>query len=245
MRLLGHIRPIKKEDKLIHRAIKRIIGFTPSNITLYKLAISHSSSVKKKSLESNERLEYLGDAVLSLVVGEYLFMRYPLENEGFLTEMRSKVVKRESLNKVAIKIGINDVLYHETKARSGKRSSIYGNALEALVGAVYLDQGFKKCKQFIIDQLLAPHFDFEGIMNEDINFKSKIIEWVQKEGKKISFDIIQEQQYKHHKIFTAQVTIADKTYGIGSGQSKKKAEQEAARITCEILKLIHKNDISE
>jgi ribonuclease III len=224
-----------KEKKLVS-AITNIVGQAPYNIDLYKLAVSHSSVAKDRL--SNERLEYLGDAVLGAVVAEYLFKKFPYKSEGFLTEIRSRIVNRESLNKLGKKIGLSKiVVFNSVKGNSFSHKSIYGDALEALVGAVYLDKGFKSCRKFILSRLIYPHFDLEEIVENNYNFKSILIEWAQKENKNIKFLIIKELGHIHNKEFTAEVLIDDKPLSTGIGQSKKKAEQAAAEKACSELGL--------
>jgi ribonuclease III len=227
-----------KEQKFV-RTIAEITGQTPVNIDLYKLAVCHTSVAKELKAgvkNSNERLEYLGDAVLGVVVAEYLFKKFPYKTEGFLTEIRSRIVNRESLNKVGKKIGLHKIVEFNSGRHSGTtHKSLYGDALEALVGAVYLDKGFKKCRNFILLKIIQSHFDLEEIVEMNLNFKSMLIEWAQKDNKPIKFVIINEFGSTHQKEFTAQVIIDDKPIGTGSGQSKKKAEQNAAEMACKEL----------
>jgi ribonuclease-3 len=230
-----------KEKKFV-QTIAQITGQTPYNIDLYKLAVAHTSAAKENFnpgiKNSNERLEYLGDAVLGAVVAEYLFKKFPYKNEGFLTEIRSRIVNRESLNNVGKKIGLNKIVeYNGGKNIVISHKSLYGDALEALVGAVYLDKGFKSCKKFILKKLIQPHFDLEEIVEMNSNFKSILIEWAQKDNKAIKFIIINELGHTHQKEFTAQVIIDDEPISIGKGHSKKKAEQAAAEKACEALKV--------
>jgi ribonuclease-3 len=223
-----------KEKKFVS-AIAQITGQTPSNIDLYKLAVSHTSVAKENQSgfkNSNERLEYLGDAVLGAVVAEYLFKKFPYKNEGFLTEIRSRIVNRESLNTVGRKIGLNRVVEFNGGRSINTHKSLYGDALEALVGAVYLDKGFKRCKKFILHKIIQPHFDIEEIISMNLNFKSILIEWAQKDNKAIKFIIINEIGSTHQKEFTAQVIIDDEAISTGTGFSKKKAEQAAAEKAC-------------
>ena len=193
----------------------------------------------KGYVESNERLEYLGDAVLGMVVAEHLFTKYPLKDEGFLTEIRSRLVNRESLNNLARTIGLSDLIEYNgiqnTKSQSFK--SIYGNALEALVGAVFLDKGYKFCRIFILKKLIIPHFDLSHVIENDQNFKSKIIEWSQKESKNVTFKVIEAGSDRHFKRFEAKVLLNKKAIGTGYGLTKKKAEQDAAEKSCKALKI--------
>jgi ribonuclease-3 len=227
-----------KDDKKLITAIRTIAGFSPSNLALYKLATLHSSKGKEIEgfRESNERLEYLGDAVLGAAVADYLFKKYPFKDEGFLTEIRSRIVNRESLNHLARKVGISAIVQFDHK-NSQLQQVILGNTLEALVGAVYLDKGFIRCKKFVVDKLIQPYFDLEVVVNSNSNHKSKIIEWSQRNGKEIKFEILSVKNGRSSKEFSAQVIIAEQPYGLGYGYTKKKAEQDAAQKTCEILNI--------
>ena len=225
-----------KTDKKLLTAIHTIAGFTPSNLELYKLAVLHSSKGKetKGFRESNERLEYLGDAILGAAVADYLFKKYPFKDEGFLTEIRSRIVNRESLNHIARKIGVSSIVQFDHK-NAQLQQVILGNALEAIVGAIYLDKGYIKCKKFVIDKLIQPYFDLELVVSSNTNFKSKVIEWVQRNGKDIRFEVTITKKAKNTKEFIAQVFIAEQPFGQGYGYTKKKAEQDAAEKTCELL----------
>lgn len=242
MRLwLSRIKPLSLEDKKLVTSIKMIVGSKPFNLKPYKTATQHTSvakSVKEGVKESNERLEYLGDAVLGLVVAEYIFKRYPFKDEGFLTEIRSRIVSRDSLNSVARKIGVNDIVRFDDRRKTpNSHKSIYGNTLEALIGAVYIDQGFKRCQRFIVQKLLMPHYDIEELINTTKNYKSKLIEWSQKNGKTVSFELLETKDKTHYKEFIIQVVINDKPISKGHGLSKKKAEQDAAREACITLEI--------
>ncbi|MDH5476115.1 MAG: ribonuclease III [Cyclobacteriaceae bacterium] len=233
-------RKFSEQEKNLNTSIKSMIGGNPLNIDLYVLATSHSS-VAKTNLggikDSNERLEFLGDAILGSVVAEHLFKKFPFKDEGFLTETRSKIVNRESLNLLAKKIGINSIISYENNRNTRSHKSIYGNTLEALVGAVYLDRGHSFCSNFIIRKLLVPHFDLDELIETDSNFKSKVIEWAQKEGKPLSFDIKNIISKGNYKEFTAHVIIEEEVVGEGHGSSKKRAEQAAASKACQKLAL--------
>lgn len=221
-------------EKQIRRDFFQITGRRPINLALYKQAMRHSSvaSMNRNGIkESYERLEYLGDAILGMVVGEYLYRKYPFQEEGFLTEIRSKVVNRESLNHLGRKIGLDELLEYN---RSGKlHKSLYGDCMEALIGAVYLDSGFRAARSFIISKLIKPHFDLKELIRTITNYKSKLLEWSQRENQHLRFQIISEEDRR----FTAQVYLNDQAMGLGQGFSKKKAEQEAAQKTYEVLKL--------
>lgn len=208
------------------------------NLELFKLAIIHSSVAKEINdqgfKESNERLEYLGDAILGAVVAEYLFQCFPFKDEGFLTEIRSRIVSRESLNKLARKIGLDQLMIYDLN-RKGALSFkfIFGDAMEAFVGAVYLDRGFEFCQNFIIKKLVQNHFDLNEIVANNPNYKSKIIEWSQRNNKTVRFVTLEEEGYGQHRQFTVNIVIGEEVISKGNGYSKKKAEQDAARRACE------------
>ena len=233
-RLSGHLISSFSSEKKLRQSFKLIIGRSPINLALYKQAMMHSSMAETNEQgikESYERLEYLGDAVLGLIVAEYLYSHYPFKEEGFLTEIRSKIVSREALNNLGIKIGLRELVQYNQKSRTSK--SVYGDAIEALIGAVYLDHGFKFCKRFVVNRLVRPHYDLENLITTISNYKSKLLEWSQKENVELRFDIVDEEDRK----FTAQVFLNDQPKAKGYGYSKKKAEQDAARKTYEQLNL--------
>lgn len=240
-RILSYFKTYSAEDKRLIAAVKAITGNKPFNLSPYILATQHSSIARENEQgvkESNERLEYLGDAILGAVVADMLFKRFPFKDEGFLTEMRSKIVNRESLNELAKKVGIkNIVVFDEHKKTSLSHKSIYGDTLEAFIGAIYLDKGFKACSRFIIRKLINPNFDLDEVMRQSLNFKSKIIEWAQKENHDLRFEIVDEVNKRHFKEFVARVFINDEPVSDGHGHSKKKAEQDAAMRACEKLNL--------
>jgi ribonuclease-3 len=230
-----------KADQMLVTAIQNIAGLTPSNIALYKLATLHSSIAKESNngfKESNERMEYLGDAVLGAAVADYLFKKFPFKDEGFLTEIRSRIVNREALNLLARRIGVGNIVQYDSK-NSHLQQVILGNTLEAIVGAIYLDKGFLRCKKFVIDKLIAPNYDLDALINSNSNYKSRIIEWAQREGKDVRFEILDVKKSRNHKEFTAQVIVDKEPMGTGYGNNKKKAEQDAAFKTCEMLNLLN------
>ena len=198
----------------------------------------HSSKAKETNgfRESNERLEYLGDAILGAMVADYLFKKYPFKDEGFLTEIRSRIVNRESLNNLARKVGVGAIVQYDQK-NTQLRQVILGNTLEALVGAVYLDKGYLRCKKFVIDKLIQPYFDLEVVINSNTNHKSKLIEWVQRHSKVIRFEVLNVKKNRNSKEFSAQIFVDEQPFGMGYGYTKKKAEQDAAQKTCEMLNI--------
>ena len=228
-----------QNDQKLIRAIQNIAGLTPSNLELYKLATVHSSIAQENKhglKESNERLEYLGDAILGAAVADYLFKKFPFKPEGFLTEIRSRLVNREALNQLARKIGVANIVQFDNK-NAHLQQVILGNTLEAIVGAIYLDKGFLRTRKFVIDKMISPNYDLEELINSNSNFKSRVIEWAQREGKEVRFEIVNVKKARNHKEFTAQVVVNNEAKGTGYGNSKKKAEQDAAFKTCEMLNL--------
>lgn len=226
----------KKENQKLVVAIRTITGFTPSNIELYRLATLHSSKSKEVDgfRESNERLEYLGDAILGAAVADYLFKKYPFKDEGFLTEIRSRIVNRDSLNQLAKKIGIHAIVQSDNK-NNQLQNVILGNTLEAIVGAVYLDKGYLRCKKFVIDKLIQPYYNLNEVVSSNTNFKSQIIEWCQRNNKAIRFEVTSQSKGRSGKEFIAQIYLDDQPYGQGFGYTKKKAEQDAAQKTSAML----------
>lgn len=229
-RLFRNLRPGSNPNRNeFIEQIRNLTGFEPINIDLYHLATRHSSAAQQIK-DHNERLEYLGDAILGAIVAEFLFKKFPFKEEGFLTEIRSRIVNGEHLAYLAKKVGLAELVNHDKKQRGNliQRSSMYGDAMEAIVAAVFLDHGFVKCKTFVLNKLITPHCDIDTIVGQNVNFKSQLIEWAQRNNKKVSFDIVDERGASHHKEFYAEVSIGDELLGKGKGMSKKKAEQAAA-----------------
>lgn len=225
---LKHLFPCP-QTRQFRRTIYTITSYRPRNLALYKLAFQHGAIPGVTA--SNERLEFLGDAVLSLIIGEYLFQRYPLEEEGFLTEIRARIVNRASLGQLARKIGIDSLIQYNNRARhKGGFKFVDGNALEALIGAVYLDQGYKRCQQFVIERLLKLHIDLEALIQNDTNYKSQLIIWANRNRKKVTFQLVDEQWREGAREFTVQAMLDGTVAGRGQGRNKKQAEQKAAHM---------------
>lgn len=202
-----------------------ILGFYPKNAELYRQALTHKSYKKRGGLD-NERLEFLGDALLGSVVAEILYAHFPNGKEGFLTQMRSKIVSRKTQNKIAAEIGLKKVVrYHKTAAHR----SVFGNALEALVGAVYLDQGQDKTMVFIQEKLLLPHIDLEALTKEEVSYKSRVLEWAQQKKKKMLFEILSSEGKDHKKHYKVVLKLSGKVLSEGEGSSIKRAEEQAAK----------------
>jgi ribonuclease-3 len=220
-------------DKDLSYAIKNIFGFVPGNIFLYQLAFRHKSvaneSIKGHKL-SNERLEYLGDAVLSAIVADYLFKKFPYKNEGFLTEMRSKIVSRASLNKLSQKMGVDKLVNFNGDGKSVFKSA-NGDAFEALIGAIYLDKGFVFTRTIIIKRIIELHLDIDTLQNSDFNFKSKLLEWGQKEKQSVEFAVAGELGEGFKKQYLIQIRVNGEVLGEAKDFSIKGAEQLAAEKT--------------
>lgn len=222
-------------DKALVRKLQTSIGIVPANIALYKQAFLHSSS-SKATTSNNERLEYLGDAVLDAIISEILFNRFPKKTEGFLTETRAKIVSRKKLGQIAKNMGIGEYLKLLNKnIIINTSSSILGNTLEALIGAVYLDAGYKKTYRFIVHKIVKPHVDLEKLVATEFNFKSRLVERCQKNSEVLAFEIVNEKEYYNYRIFKAQIVIEGKVIAFGEGRNKKTAENEAARKALEVL----------
>jgi ribonuclease-3 len=223
------------------KSLKNLLGFVPGNLSLYRLAFRHKSvaqNVKKGVKNSNERLEFLGDAVLGSVVAEVLFKLYPYEDEGFLTELRSKIVNRVNLNQLARKLGFEELIQYDSRmVNSTRQSSLLGDAFEALVGAIYLDKGYDFTKNFLINHIIKSHIDIHKLEQTETNFKSKLIEWCQRHGKDITFELIENQEGESNKLFTVQVIIDGDIMGSGKEFNKKNAEKLAAERACESLSI--------
>ncbi len=227
-----YLSPHKKYVK----QLKNLLGFIPGNLSLYRLAFRHKSvakPVKKGVKNSNERLEFLGDAVLGSVIAEVLFKLYPYEDEGFLTELRSKIVNRANLNQLARKLGFDQLVEYDHRiVNSSRQGSLLGDAFEALVGAVYLDKGYDFTKSFLLNHIIKSHIDIHKLEQTETNFKSKLIEWCQRHGKDVTFELISNQDGESSKLFTIQVTVDNEAIGLGKEFSKKIAEKLAAEKAC-------------
>ena len=233
--MLDFFRYHNKAEKDLAKYINNVFGFYPHNISLYQLAFTHKSLGTKKLngiTISNERLEYLGDAVLSSIVAEYLFKKFPTKQEGFLTEMRSKIVSRASLNKLSMKLGFDKmVMYAKSHDKHSQFRSIGGNAFEAFTGALFLDRGYNFTYKIIVDHIILIHLDLDNIEKNEVNFKSKLLEWSQKAKHNVEFKHIGTKGDSFDKLYIIQVVIDDKAYGQAVDFSIKGAEQLAAEKT--------------
>ncbi|HQV00499.1 MAG TPA: ribonuclease III [Bacteroidia bacterium] len=237
--MLAYLKIIKNAlsaERQFFQSMYNLTGFYPRNLRLYKLAFVHKSIMREQNQGkylSNERLEYLGDAVLGAVVADLLFKKFPYRNEGFLTEMRSRIVSRDSLKHVAIKMGIKAWVANIENSSS---RSMYGDALEALIGAVYLDCGYKAAQQFVLNRIIQIHMDLEEKETNDTNFKSRLINHAQKEKHELLFDMVQDEQAGRQ--FTISIKYNGAEIARATEYSKKRAEQQAAAIACKALELL-------
>lgn len=235
--IINIIKALFSSEKGLISYIKNTLGFYPGNIYLYRLAFRHKSVALKISngvKHSNERLEYLGDAVLGSVVADFLFKKFPYNDEGFLTGMRSKIVSRSSLNKLSYKLGLNKLIQSNGESKTQSRS-INGDAFEALIGAIYLDKGYNFTKKIIINRIIKNHFDIEELVKLDVSAKSSLIEWVQKEKFSIEFNIVDEIGEGYKKLYVVEIVIDNKPICKGQDFSIKGAEKLASEKALTII----------
>lgn len=233
------IRLLFRKDKEPYLCFYKMLGFYPRNIEIYQQALLHkSSSIKsdKGRLLNNERLEFLGDAILDAVVADIVYKKFEGRREGFLTNTRSKIVQRETLNRVAVEIGLDKLIKYTTR-QSSHNSYMCGNAFEALVGAIYLDKGYETCKKFMEERIINRYLNLEKISRKEVNFKSKLIEWSQKNKFEIIFNLLDQSfDDQQNPTFETQVMVENIPAGAGKGYSKKESQQEAAHETLTKIK---------
>ena len=236
---IDKIRLLFRKDKESYFCFYKILGFYPRNIQLYQQALLHKStsirSEKGRPL-NNERLEFLGDAILDAIVGDIVYQHFEGKREGFLTNTRSKIVQRETLNKLAVEIGLDKLIKYSTRS-SSHNSYMYGNAFEAFIGAIYLDRGYECCKQFMQKKIIEPYIDLDKLSRKEVNFKSKLIEWSQKNKMEVSFELIEQFLDKENNpVFQTEVRIEGILGGSGTGYSKKESQQNAAQMALKKIK---------
>ena len=243
MRILDRIIKTDSTTPSFKKQLKNVLGFSPGKVILYKTALTHRS-LKDKSNENNERLEYLGDAILSAIIADVLFKKYPYKEEGFLTEMRSKMVNRNQLNDIAVKMGLKKISYFNKVDSSLKMSQIFGNTLEALVGAIYLDKGFNKTKQWVAERIIQPYLFMDDLEMLEINHKNKLYGWANKNSKNLEFETIDEHMEAGRRLFTVAAVVDGQILAQGKAYNKKDASQIAAQIAIDKLGL-NKTDSEE
>ncbi len=226
-----------KSDKDFAAWVRTTTGYAPKNIVLYKQAFLHSSAAAKSNGKpiSNERLEFLGDAVLGAIIAEHLFKMYPYKDEGFLTQLRSKIVNGQNLKDLSIKFGFNSQLKTNLTKEEKVKSSAFGDAFEAFIGAVYLDLGYEKTKKFVISKIIKFHVDIAELVNTDSDYKSQLQIFCQKNKLNLEYKLISEEKQGANKIYAIQVFINEKPYIKFENFSKRVAEQKAAQLTLEEL----------
>ena len=236
---IDKIRLLFHNDRESYFCFYKILGFFPRNIRFYEQALLHKStsirSEKGRPL-NNERLEFLGDAILDAIVGDIVYKHFEGRREGFLTNTRSKIVQRETLNKLAVEIGLDKLVKYSTRS-SSHNSYMYGNAFEAFIGAIYLDQGYERCKQFMEKKILKNYIDLDKMSRKEVNFKSKLIEWSQKTKMEVSFELIEQfLDQDYNPMFHTEVRIESLSAGTGTGYSKKESQQNAAQMALKKIK---------
>ncbi|RHJ94112.1 ribonuclease III [Parabacteroides bouchesdurhonensis] len=237
--LYKKIRLLKNRGKEPYSSLYKVLGFYPDNIHIYEQAFLHKSS----SIEAgdgkwinNERLEFLGDAILDAIVADIVYKYFRNGKEGFLTNTRSKIVQRETLNRIALEIGLDKFVVYSTKLNS-HNNHMYGNALEALFGAIYLDQGYNVCYKFVQNVIIKKHIDLDKIARKEVNFKSSLIEWSQKNKLEVNFELIESfVDNDGNPVFQTAITLLDEQIGIGIGYSKKESQQNASKMAIKKLR---------
>ncbi len=227
--------PKSEKDLALIRFLIQEFGYRPKNLLLFKIALTHKSiSNTSKKLESNERLEFLGDTILDAVIADYLYHKFPDEDEGYLTKIKAKVVSRKSLAAIGNSMGIaNHIIYQ--KGRSIRLATLEGNAFEAIIGAIYLDGGYSAVKKCIHHNVFRMHVDLSSLLEKEIDFKSKLYIWSQKNHLKIDFRTLREELNEGKWTYEVEVSINNTTYGKGTGSSKKAAEQMASKETLNLM----------
>lgn len=229
---IDKIRLLFCKDRESYLCFYKILGFFPRNIQLYEQALLHKSTAIRSNnggIMNNERMEFLGDAILDAIVGDIVYRHFEGRREGFLTNTRSKIVQRETLNKLAVDLGLDKLVKYSSRS-SSHNSYMYGNALEAFIGAIYLDQGYDRCKIFIEEKIFKKHIDLEKMSRKEVNFKSKLIEWSQKNKMTVSFELIEQFfDESYNPMFHTEIHIEGVSAGKGTGYSKKESQQNAAK----------------
>lgn len=238
------VRAIPRKGKEPYFSFYQMLGFYPDRIDLYHEALTHrSSSVRAGSGKwiNNERLEFLGDAILDAIVADILYKKFVHKKEGFLTSTRSRIVQRDTLNKIAVEIGIDKIIITSTR-NLAHNTNIYGDALEALIGAIYLDQGYRVAKSFVYETLIKEHINIDTVLKSEVDFKSRLIEWGQKHKVDVAFELVHSSYDEHNNpIFKSIVLVGGQNLGSGKGYSKKESHQKASKKA--IKKLRNDNDL--
>ena len=230
--MLKWLKEVSKRKCSFSKELQDILGFFPKKIEFYHQAFCHSS-IEQKQYGNNERLEFLGDSIFNAVITDYLFHKMPKKDEGSLTDIRSKMVSRKTLNLLAKKIKIDKMV--RTNLGNKIPSSVYGNAFEALIAAIYLDKGPKFCNKFIIKKIIEPHFALNELETAISSYKKHFIHWAQKNNNNYSFILLNENGEAHNKNFEIGLFLQDENIATAWASSKKKAEEAAAKMACRAL----------
>jgi ribonuclease-3 len=245
-RLVKRIKAIPNIGKEPYLSFYKVLGFYPDRIELYKEAMTHrSSSIRSKKGKwiNNERLEFLGDAILDAIVADILYKKFENKKEGFLTSTRSRIVQRDTLNKIAVELGLEKIIISSTR-NLAHNTNIYGDALEALIGAIYLDQGYRVAKKFVYETLIKEHINIDKVLKSEVDFKSRLIEWGQKNRVDVRFEVTDSSyDAQNNPVFISCVKVAEVEIGSGKGYSKKESHQKAAKIA--IKKLRESNELQD
>ncbi len=237
VKLLSLLIPLSRHDRAFKQKLKNILGFNPANLALYKQAFRHSSFAETSDeyLQSNERLEFLGDAILGAVIGEHLFKLFPKKDEGFLTQIRSRIVNGQHLYTLSKKFGFDVLLHSNLTDKEKISSSAYGDAFEAFLGAVFIDKGFEITKKFIVDRIIKMHLDMERLLDNDTDYKSQFQILMQRKKQQFEYLTVKELRFGTDKSYTMQLLIDGVVQAEFEHRSKKVAEQKLAQIVLEIL----------
>lgn len=245
-RFVKRIKALPHKGKEPHLSFYHIVGFYPDRIDLYREAMTHRSSsirTKKGRWVNNERLEFLGDAILDAIVADILYKKFEHKKEGFLTSTRSRIVQRETLNKLAVELGLDKLIISTTR-NLAHNTNIYGDALEALIGAIYLDQGYRVAKRFVFETLIKQHLNIDNVLKSEVDFKSRLIEWGQKNKVEVLFEVTNvSYDAQNNPIFISCAKVSGVEIGSGKGYSKKESHQMAAKVA--IRKLRESNELQE
>lgn len=245
-RFIKRVKAIPHKGKEPYLSFYHVLGFYPDRIDLYKEAMTHrSSSIRsnKGRWVNNERLEFLGDAILDAIVADILYKKFEHKKEGFLTSTRSRIVQRETLNKLAVELGLDKLIISSTR-NLAHNTNIYGDALEAIIGAIYLDQGYRVAKKFVFEKLIKQHLNIDKVLKSEVDFKSRLIEWGQKNKVDVSFEVINSSyDAQNNPIFESCVLVAGINIGSGKGYSKKESHQMASKVA--IRSLRENNELQE
>ena len=238
-RLVKRIKALPHKGKEPYLTFYNVLGFYPDRIDLYREAITHRSSSsrsKKGKWVNNERLEFLGDAILDAIVADILYKKFEHKKEGFLTSTRSRIVQRETLNKLAIDLGLDKLIVSSTR-NLAHNTNIYGDALEALIAAIYLDQGYRVAKRFVFETMIKEHLNIEHVLKSEVDFKSRLIEWGQKNKVDVYFEVTDSSyDEQNNPVFVSCVKVAGVEIGSGKGYSKKESHQMAAKVAIKKLR---------